>query len=224
MPLQPSELVSFLSQLKKNNNKAWFDVNRAWYQQLRLQWIDFTQDVIFTIASFDPDVQHVKPESGIFRINRDVRFSSDKSPYKTQFSAAISTHGRHGGRPVYYFHIDHAGTLFLAGGLYMPQPAQLQQVRELIAARPELVDALYKDKSFKKAFPAGIEGDAVKRPPRGFDPDHPHIALIKHKSFTAASEVTLDKTATVDKVILPLVKRQFSGMYPLIAFLRRAVS
>jgi uncharacterized protein (TIGR02453 family) len=224
MPLQPSELVSFLGQLKKNNNKAWFDANREWYQRLRLQWIDFTQDVIFTIASFDPDVQHVKPESGIFRINRDVRFSKDKSPYKTQFSAAISTHGRHGGRPVYYFHIDHAGTLFLAGGLYMPQPAQLQQVRELIAARPDLVDALYKDKSFKKAFPAGIEGDAVKRPPKGFDPDHPHIALIKHKSFTAASEATLDKTATVDKVILPLVKRQFGGMYPLITFLRRAVS
>jgi uncharacterized protein (DUF2461 family) len=106
----------------------------------------------------------------------------------------------------------------------MPQPAQLQQVRELIVARPDLVDALYKDKSFKKAYPTGIEGDAVKRPPKGFDPDHPHIALIKHKSFTVASGASLDKTATVNKVILPLVKRQFGGMYPLITFLRRAVS
>jgi uncharacterized protein (TIGR02453 family) len=224
MPLQPSELVSFLSRLQKNNNKTWFDENRAHYQTLRLQWIDFVQDVIFTIATFDPAVQHVKPESGIFRINRDVRFSSDKSPYKTQFSAAISTHGRHGGKPVYYFHLDHAGVLFLAGGLYMPEPPQLQQVRELIATRPDKVDALLRDKTFKKTYPDGIKGDAVKRPPKGFDPDHPHIELIKHKGFTVGSETKLDKTATVDKTLLPLVKRQFGGMFPLISFLRQAVS
>ncbi len=224
MPIQPAELVTFLKKLSKNNNKTWFDANRPQYQTLRTQWIDFVQDAIFAIAAFDPEIQHVKPESSIFRINRDVRFATDKSPYKTQFSAAISTHGRRGGQPIYYLQIDHTGTLFLAAGLHMPEPPQLQQVRELIAARPDRVDALLKDKGFKKAFPNGIEGDAVKRPPKGFDAALPHIELIKRKNFTVSQSVALAPDADVDKDLLPTLRRTFGTMHPLVAFLRSATS
>ena len=82
-------LLTFLSDLAANNNKAWFEENRATYQRLRAEWMDFIQKVIDGIAQFDPTVAVVSPKDALFRVNRDVRFSKDKSPYKTTFSAAI---------------------------------------------------------------------------------------------------------------------------------------
>jgi uncharacterized protein (TIGR02453 family) len=222
MPLDPHELATFLHSLSKNNNKIWFDEHRPQYQRLRTQFIDVVQDVIFGIAQFDPRVQDVRPEDGLFRINRDVRFSKDKSPYRTLFSAAISTHGRHGGMPVYYFHITEAGALFAAGGLYMPEPDKLALLRRSLVNRPAQFEALLKNKAFWKTFGA-IVGEALKRVPKGFEDDAPHAEYLKLKSWTVGKETQLKKHATLDDDVLPFLTSTFRSMHPLIIWLREAV-
>lgn len=224
MPLDPNELVSFLATLKKHNNKQWFDVNREHYQRLRTQFIDVVQDVIFGIAQFDDRIHiDMKPEQALFRINRDVRFSKDKSPYKTTFSAAISTHGRRGQMPVYYFHITESGELFAAGGLYMPEPDKLLMVRKYVVSRPESLTALLKNRKFIKTFGSIDDEDALKRVPKGFEDDAPHADYLKLKSWTASRTSQIKKSTTMDKDALLFVIGTFRDMYSLIAWLRRAV-
>lgn len=222
MPLDPHELTMFLHVLSKNNNKTWFDEHRMQYQRLRTQFIDLVQDIIFSVALFNPRVQDVRPEDGLFRINRDVRFSKDKSPYRTIFSAAISTHGRHGGMPVYYFHITEAGALFAAGGLYMPEPDKLVLVRRSLVNRPKQFEELLKNKSFWKAF-GSMEGEALKRVPKGFEEDATHANYLKLKSWTVSKEMQLKKHATTDGDVLPFLTSTFRDMCPLITWLRDAV-
>lgn len=222
MPLNPAELIAYLSQLHKHNNKAWFDANRPEYQTLRTQFIDLTQDVIIGIAQFDSRIHvDLKPEDTLFRINRDVRFSKDKRPYKTQFSAAISTHGRRGQMPVYYFHINEAGELFVAGGLHMPMPATLALIRRHLISRPKAFDALLGETAFWKTFGA-IEGEQLKRIPKGFEADAPHADYLRLKSWTVSQTLQLKKGVTVDGVVLPFILGTFKAMHPLIVWLRDA--
>ena len=223
MSLDPNELVSFLSQLHAHNNKPWFDENREQYQRLRTQFTDLVQDVIFGIAAFDDRIHaDLKPEDSMFRINRDVRFSKDKSPYKTTFSAAISSHGRRGQMPINYFQIAETGELMAAGGLYMPEPDKLMMVRSHLINRPKDFDGLLKNKAFWKTFPA-IEGEQLKRVPKGFDDSAPHADYLRLKSWTASRAMTLKKGATVDKVVLPFLTGTFNDMLPLLSWLRGAV-
>ena len=223
MPLNPTELVSFLSQLHTHNNKEWFDAHRAVYQTLRTQFIDLTQDVIIGIAQFDSRIHtDLKPEDTLFRINRDVRFSKDKSPYKTQFSAAISAHGRRAQMPMYYFHINEVGELFTAGGLYMPMPDKLAMIRKHLVSRPKAFDALLKNKTFWKTFGA-IDGEQLKRIPKGFDEDAPHVDYLRLKSWTAGQTLHIKKGMTVDDDVLPFILDTFRAMHPLIVWLREAV-
>jgi uncharacterized protein (TIGR02453 family) len=222
MPLDPAELVSFLAQLKKHNNKMWFDAHRADYQRLRTQFTDLTQDVIFGITQFDSRLHtDIKPEDALFRINRDVRFSKDKSPYKTQFSAGISTHGRRGQMPIYYFHINDAGDLFAAGGLYMPLPDKLALIRKHLASQPKEFDALLQNKTFGKTFSA-IEGEQLKRMPKGFDEDSPHADYLRLKSWTVSKTLQVKPGMTVDDDVLPFILSTFHAMHPLIVWLRAA--
>jgi uncharacterized protein (TIGR02453 family) len=223
MPLDPAELVSFLAQLKQHNNKSWFDAHRADYQRLLAQFTDLTQDVIFGIAQFDSRLHtDIKPEDALFRINRDVRFSKDKSPYKTQFSAGISTHGRRGQMPVYYFHINEAGDLFAAGGLYVPSPDKLALIRKYLVSRPKEFDALQKNKAFWNKFGA-IEGEQLKRIPKGFEEDALHAEYLRLKSWTVSRTLTITQGMTVDDDVLPFILSTFQAMHPLILWLRAAV-
>ena len=223
MPLDPNELVTFLAQLQAHNNKPWFDEHREQYQRLCTQFVDLVQDVIFGIAAFDDRIHSdMKPEDALFRINRDVRFSKDKRPYKTTFSAAISTHGRRGQMPIYYFQINEASELMAAGGLYMPEPDKLALIRKHLISRPKDFDALLKHKAFSKAF-AAIEGDRLVRVPKGFEDDAPHADYLRLKSWTVSRATMIKKGATVDKVVLPFITGTFNDMLPLLAWLRGAV-
>jgi len=223
MSLDPNELVSFLAQLKKNNNKAWFEAHREEYQRLRTQFTDVVQDVIVGIAAFDALIHaDMKPEETMFRINRDVRFSKDKSPYKTTFSAAISTHGRRGQMPGYYFQISETGELFAAGGLHMPAPDQLRMIRNHLVNRPAEFEALQRNKTFRKTFEA-IEGERLVRVPKGFEDDAPHADYLRLKSWTVGRALSVKKGVTVDNDMLPFIVSTFRGMHPLFVWLRAAV-
>src|SRR5215213_4148522 len=132
-----ARLTTYLAGLAENNDKAWFEANRAEYQALRDDFTALVGDVIARIAEWDDRVRWVDPKDCIFRIYRDVRFSHDKRPYKTNFAASIGERGRKDARPGYYFEVDEHGAMFLGGGVYMPEPERLARIRESIAEHPE---------------------------------------------------------------------------------------
>jgi uncharacterized protein (TIGR02453 family) len=214
-------LTAYLAELAFNNNKPWFDEHRPTYERLRGEWTAFVGEVIAGVAQFDPAVSIVSPKATLFRINRDVHFSKDKTPYKTAFSAAICPTGRNSGRPSYYFHITEAAELMVAGGVYMPEPGILGQVRKYIAEHPERLQAVLADPHFADTFRT-IEGEKLKRPPQGYDASTPGIETIKLKSFTASIEPKgwLGRQAGLADEIVT----DFKAMFPLIRWLREALT
>lgn len=215
-----SALVSFLQELADNNNKAWFDAHRPQYQALRQEFTDLVGEVIAGIGSVDEAVRDLQPANCLFRINRDVRFSRDKSPYKTQFSAAIGPQGRSTNLPAYYFQIDAAGNLFLGGGLYAPAPEQLANARRFIAAHPERLEELYADPAFHAAYGA-IDGEMLKRPPAGYPADAPHLEALKLKQYLVGQSYVVHEFA--GDALAPLIIERFSAAAPFIFWLREAV-
>ena len=215
------ELIAFLSGLAMHNEKPWFEEHRSRYEQLRSEWLSFVGQVIAGTSQFDPSVDIVSPKDALFRINRDIRFSADKRPYKTTFSAAICPQGRNSGLPSYYFQINEGGVLLIAGGVYMPAPPILGQIRQYIAEHPERVAAVLADPAFATVF-GTIDGERLKRPPQGYDEQTPGIEFIKLKSFTAGIEPA-GWLGRGDDLAGEIVAA-FRAMYPLIRWLREALT
>ena len=177
-------LFDFLDGLARNNNRAWFQANKERFEQdVKEPFLDFISDAGPRLRKISPNiVADPRPIGGsLFRIYRDVRFSKDKSPYKTHAGAhfQLGAKGVHG--PGYYLHLQ-PKECFVAGGMWMPDAKSLEQIRRRIAT---------KQADWRKARGTLDHGeDALKRPPRGFDADHPMIEDIKRKSFTASQRLT----------------------------------
>jgi len=177
-------LFDFLSGLSDHNNREWFQKNKERFEQdVKEPFLDFISDAGGPLRKISPNlVADPRPVGGsLFRIYRDVRFSKDKSPYKTHAGAHFQLGGKGVHGPGYYLHLE-PGQCFVAGGMWMPEPDVLQKIRERIAAKPA---------DWKKISVKLDHGEnALKRPPRGFDPDHPMIEDIKRKSFTGSTRLT----------------------------------
>ncbi|MBI1890171.1 MAG: DUF2461 domain-containing protein [Burkholderiales bacterium] len=218
------DLTQFLAELSENNNRAWFVMNKPRYDILRAEFLELVTQLIADIAKFDPAVAHCNPKKALFRINRDIRFSHDKSPYKTTFSAAITASGlkkpSQGGGPAYYFHIDANGMLLVAGGEYMPPPERLRAIRQHVVDDTAGFTKMLKNRRLKESYGGLQDEGKLQRPPKGFDADHPQIEAIKHKSFIVWKETSVKKKipANLEKEILA----GFKDAYPLIAWLRQA--
>jgi uncharacterized protein (TIGR02453 family) len=213
------ELVTYLQGLAANNNKTWFEEHRSEYNALREEFAALVGEVVGRVALVDPAVEHLRPADCMFRINRDVRFSRDKSPYKTQFSAILCPQGRSTNLPAYYFHINAAGELLVGGGMYAPEAAQLATVRRFILAQPNRLDALLADPAF--AAIGAISGDSVKRVPAGVPADAPHMATLLRKQYLGGESVdvrTIESQAVADWVVA-----RFTVMAPFIQWLRDAL-
>jgi len=213
-------LVSFLQELAENNSKLWFDAHREQYQALRREFTHLVGEVIAGVGVVDAAVAELAPADCIFRINRDVRFSRDKSPYKTQFSAAICPQGRGTGMPSYYFHIDATGELLIGGGIYAPTPEQLANARRFILAHPERLDQLFADPVFRSAHTT-IEGESLKRPPAGVPENARHLDILKRKQYLVGRSFVVHEFA--DDAIAPLLIARFQATAPFIFWLREAV-
>ena len=213
-------LTDFLSELALNNNKAWFDSHRAAYDRLRDEWFALVSRVIEGAARFDPGVAIIAPRDTAFRINRDIRFSPDKRPYKTNFSAVICPQGRKSGMPAYYFSLDEAGRLFVGGGVYMPEPTVLARIRAHIAAHPDRLSAVLADPRFAATY-GEIQGERLKRPPQGYGEDSPGIEHIKLKSFTGG--LTPEAWPRGGGELAGYLVERFGDLLPLIAWLREAL-
>ncbi|MDA3880210.1 MAG: DUF2461 domain-containing protein [Prolixibacteraceae bacterium] len=213
------DIVEFLSALEANNNKEWFDNNRETYQDVRVQFLQFTDLLIHEIRSFDPQVPYTDPKKCVFRIFRDMRFSKDKRPYKNNFGAFISRDGRKGGNPGYYLHIQ-PGASFVAGGLFMPDAPKLKAIRNDIFNNPDDLLEIIEDSEFKNSFTL-FDGDNLKTAPKGFPKDFKHIDLLRHKSFAPLMPLRDEQLFSPD--IFELIISAFKKITPLNHYLNNII-
>ena len=214
--------VQFLRNLKKNNRKEWFDANRTKYESAKKDVEDLSVEIIKRLSHTDDSIAHLQPKDCMFRINRDVRFSKDKSPYKTNMGVYFSKGGKKGINAGYYFHLE-PGSSFVAGGLWMPMPPELKKVRQEIDYSWAEFSKITGSKKFKSVF-----GDldmsnesALSRPPKGYEADNPAISYLKLKSFIATTKIK-DADLT-SKDLVKKVTVHFESLKPLIDFLNRAI-
>jgi len=211
----------FLKELKSNNNRDWFLANKPWYQECKKEFEVFIDALIGKISEFDPSIGHHTGKDCIFRIYRDVRFSKDKSPYKTHMGAHITSAAKKSdihSKAGYYIHIG-PGESMLAGGAYQPQGPWIKAIRQEIVYNADELRKIINGAKFKEYFGA-IEGEKLKKAPKGFEPDHPEIELLKYKSFLATSKVR-DSEVT-SKEFLNYSANVFKALFPFDQFLNRA--
>ncbi|MEB0139736.1 MULTISPECIES: DUF2461 domain-containing protein [unclassified Undibacterium] len=218
------DLQAFLSELADNNQRAWFVMNKPRYDILRAEFLEMVGELIHEIQQFDPVIIGCEPKKAMFRINRDVRFGHDKSPYKTTFSSSILPFGRkkpsEGGGPAYYFQLDAHGRLFFACGEYMPPADRLKAIREHILADQSGFEKLLKDKKLRQVFGELQQEGKLKRPPKGFAADAKHIEYLKLKNFMVWTECPYQgqSSAAVQQTLL----QAFHSALPLVKWLRAA--
>lgn len=218
--IKPSTL-SFLEDLRENNNREWFQANRSRFEAARLDMESLASRMIEQISAFDADVASLEPAKTVFRQYRDVRFSADKTPYKVHMGAFFNKGGKHINNAGYYIHLEPGKSLY-AGGLWMPESKDLASVRQEIDYNLEEWLSILNDPRFKKHFPGGIDtSSSLKRPPKGYDPDNQAIDFLKLKSFTSVTGVN-DKTLT-SKEFDKKIADAFRAVSPLIKFLNRAI-
>jgi len=175
--------LSFIKELKKNNNRDWFHSNKKRYEEARGEFFSFVEEIINELGILDPDLGPVEAKNAVFRINRDIRFSKDKSPYKMNFGAFIVKGGKKSGNAGYYFHMEPGGS-FAGGGIYHPMPDVLKKIRTEIYGNPEEFLDIINEKQFASYFGKLWDGDMLKTPPKGFPKDFERIDLLKYKSYT----------------------------------------
>lgn len=218
--MNTSHLLDFLSELTLHNDREWFQTHKATYDQLRQDFEAAVGRWLKQLSTQDASLAGLEPKKCIFRIYRDVRFSKDKRPYKTHFSAYFSAGGKAGNGPGYYVQLGPNGQTLLAGGLYEPEKEQLARIRQEIDYNGEALHALLDAPSFRKYFD-GMGGDKLKKAPAGYPTDHPDIELLKHKSFVV-SHIVPDATAR-QLDLDTYVPAAFQAMQPFCAYLQEAI-
>jgi uncharacterized protein (TIGR02453 family) len=220
MNLDSAALFKFLKSLQANNTKEFMDENRKTYTELRTEFIEFLTDVLAGLAKFDNSVANVTAKSCLFRINRDIRFSTNKDLYKTCFSAFLAKGGSKGGWPGYYIHLEPGNKSMLAGGIYMPPPPVLGALRADIALRHRELTKIAQSKNFRSNWGA-IDGDSLKTAPKGYSADHPAIEWLRLKSYTVAQ--ALPENDLCKGLDPAAVVKDFRTLFPLNAFLAQAI-
>ena len=214
----------FLKQLKANNNKPWFDEHRKEYELAKGNFIDFVNAVIKGIEKFDTNIAlaNLDAKKCISRINRDVRFSKNKDPYKTNFFALINQGGKKANTAAYYLELEPENNSFVGGGVYMPMPVDLQKFRQEIDYGFDEWKGIVESKSFKKIFPDGVQSpETLIRTPKGYDEENPAIGYLKMKGFYTFTKIT--DTDLQSKEVISKVLNCYETTKPMIDFLNRAL-
>ena len=210
------ETVDFLKKLDKNNDREWFNANKDKFIAANDNIIAVAGDLIGRIAKFDSEVASIDPKTCVFRIYRDVRFSADKSPYKTNLGAFVAPGGKKAMSPGYYFHIQ-PKMFFSAAGKHMPDASELLKIRNAIAKNTKEFLKIVEAKKFRDRF-GDLHGDRLSRPPKGFAADQPAIEYLKLKSFTVGEEFS--ETTALSKDYPKILADSFKAAFPLVTFLR----
>ncbi len=215
--------IKFLKDLKKNNNKPWFDSHRPTYEIARQDFEKFIQSVIDLHGKKDPTIKDLSAKSCMFRINRDIRFSKDKTPYKTNFGASINHGGKKSILAGYYFHLE-PGSSFTGGGIWMPMPEEVKKIRQEIDYNFANFKKILNNKKFKSVY-----GDLshekeylLLRVPKGYDPENPAAGYLKLKSWIAGINIKDDILTSKD--LLKKTVGAFEALQPLIGFINESIS
>ncbi len=214
-------VIPFLTDLSKNNNKEWFDANKVRYKAALADFTGFVDQLILKLTSFNPKLSGLMAKDCVFRIYRDVRFSNDKTPYKNHFGAYIAPNGRKNKLSGFYIHIEPTGNSFTGGGIFMPEAPVLKALRNEFYQVPEELLELINAPDFKKYFTHLWDEDKLKTAPKGFPKDFEHIELLKHKSYVAISSLSLADISD-DAVLLHLAEI-YRVNYPIIRLLETII-
>lgn len=211
---------AYLRKLKKNNNKEWFDAHRTAYDDARAEFTILIEEVLKGISKFDKEIAGLDAKKSLFRINRDIRFSKDKTPYKTNFAADMSPGGKNSMKPGYYLSAA-PGDYYLAGGSYMPMPDKLAAIRQEIDYNFNDFQKILSNKDFKKYFGGIADEGKLVNVPKGYEKDNPAAEILRNKHFIVLHKVP-EKIALGPK-FPKYAADVFKAMYPFLVFLRKAV-
>lgn len=212
--------IQFLKGLHKNNNREWFLANKVKYEAAKNNFLAFVETTLNEIQKFDNNLNELTAKQCVFRINRDVRFSKNKDPYKNNFGASFSKGAKKINAAGYYFHLE-PGNSFIGGGLWMPEAPDLQKIRQEIDYCYKEFSGIINNNKFANTFGSLSEEAKLTRPPKGYDIDNPAIEFLKLKSFTAI--VPIKDAEILDKRIIKKSTDIFKTLYPLVHFLNRAI-
>ncbi len=212
--------LDFLKELALNNDRDWFNANKPTYEKAKKVVEDFVQSLIFELSVFDKSLIGLEAKKTMFRIYRDVRFSKNKLPYKTNMGSYISAGGKKSEKASYYLHLE-PGSSFLAGGSYRPQSENLKKIRQEILYNTKEYKHLLDSNPIKKYFD-GVRGEKLKRPPIGFPADFHDIELLKNKDFIMVHEISDDIVFSDD--FLSYTVNVFKALKPFNDFLNRSIT
>ena len=212
--------LQFLTDLKKNNTKEWFDANRKRYESAKEDVQNITGELIKAIGVHDEDISLLLTKDCTFRINRDVRFSKNKAPYKNNISAIFSKGGKKADTAGFYVHIEPGGA-FVAAGYWNPEAKKLASVRQEIDYNLAEWKKILSGKKFKENFTEGLsKEDILQRPPKGYDVENPAIEFLKLKSFIVSKKIT--DVELQDKNFIKNIVSIFTAVKPMLDFLNTA--
>lgn len=215
------ETLAFLSAVAANNNREWFALNKELYETAKADVIRLVEELIPILATVDPQFPlETQAKKCVMRIYRDVRFSKNKDPYKNNFGISFSVKNANGNGPEFYLHLQ-PGKSFFAGGYWMPEASLLKKIREEIDYNTSEFLEIIEAKSFTDQFKLSTD-DTLKKAPKGYDPEHPHIGLLKLKSFIAVLPLTDQEL--LKSTLVNHLKKAFTGIYPFVRFLRGAIA
>ncbi len=214
-------ILSFLRSLALNNNREWFKDNKKDYQESLESFRRFAAELLTGMAQFDPSLGDLVAKDAIFRIYKDVRFSKDKSPYKTHFGCWMTKGGRKSTDAGYYFHLE-PDKSFMAAGVYMPPKEQLNLIRQEIVFNPEAYLNIINNPLISKGYERSGTEDMLKKGPVGFSKDFEHLEEIKYKHFIFSKyykDAEILKKGFPQKVIT-----DYQGLFPLVSYLNHSMS
>lgn len=216
------DTLSFLSNLKRNNHKTWFDENRKTYQEARTNFLDVIGQLIKGLSELDHDIamSNLEPKRCIMRINRDIRFSKDKTPYKTNLFTYINRGGKKSSFAGYYLSIDSDGS-FYGGGIYMPEAAVLSKIRQEIDYQFEEWNGIVQNIDLVAKYGEVKPSGQLVRPPKGYEKDNPAIEWIKYKGYY--TQRMLAPNDVLNNGFVNEVLAGFKVVKPVIDFINRAI-
>ncbi|MBY0485873.1 MAG: DUF2461 domain-containing protein [Flavobacteriaceae bacterium] len=216
------EALKFLADLIANNNTEWMHANKKRYENYKKDYHNYIASILAEMKPLDKSLEPLEVKNCTFRINRDIRFSKDKSPYKTNMGVWFSQNRNRKNSPGYYIHFE-TGNSFIAGGVWCPEPSELKLIRKEIEFFHDDLEAIVNDKKFKTEFKDldKSEGNMLKKAPKDFDPNHPAIEFLKLKSFTASEKVD-DKLFTQPDFSKKIAQKLIA-LKPMNDFLNRAL-
>lgn len=210
-------LFDFLKRLAANNNREWFAAHKAEYQELRQLWEADVERLIGYMSVWEPRFSHLTAKNTMYRIYRDIRFSPDKTPFKTFFSAAFSQYGKSTHRACYYLHFDGVpGEGGLYGGMWCPDSAMLRKLRKAIVDNAEEFEAIINDAQLKAVYPDWW-GERLKTIPKGYERNHPMAEYLRLKEYGRFAPIA--PAAFCDPSWPEMVSEKFRIIKPLIEFL-----